>query len=405
MEKAYLARKRVQNNGKSDLTSRPAQPPICPECGSTKTWRDGIRKNGAGLVQRWICRNCGYRFSDPSLSNKKEEGHTLTCQICVSEVEAKNLAEVETRGKWAAGATETSDATVKGKIIEFLWWLQKQGYRPGTVRGRVGRISRLVKVGANIFDPEDVKETIARETRWNEGSKAQVVIAYSSFLQMLGETWNSPRYKAPEKLPFIPLQTEIDALINSCGRVMGCFLQGLKDTGADPGELAHLEWTDINHEAGSVTINHPVKGHNARVVPVSDALLGRLKAMPKKRGNRVFCSLTGLSSNFRYQRQRCAQKLSNPRILRIHFTTFRHWKGTMEYHRTQDSDHVRKILGHKYLSSTQVYINVEAAIFDSKSDEFITKVPKTIEEACSLIDIGFEYHCDWNDQKIFRKRK
>jgi integrase len=40
---------------------------------------------------------------------------------------------------------------------------------------------------------------------------------------------------------------------------MACFLQGLKDTGADPGELVRLEWTDINYEAKSVTIRHPGK--------------------------------------------------------------------------------------------------------------------------------------------------
>lgn len=56
-----------KNSGKSAEPKRPAQPPIkCPECGSTKTWKDGLRYTNLGTVQRYICRNCAYRFSDPN---------------------------------------------------------------------------------------------------------------------------------------------------------------------------------------------------------------------------------------------------------------------------------------------------------------------------------------------------
>jgi integrase len=51
-------------------------------------------------------------------------------------------------------------------------------------------------------------------------------------------------------------ESEIDVLINRCGKKMSCFLQGLKDTGADPSELGRLEWTDVNFEAKSVTLKH-----------------------------------------------------------------------------------------------------------------------------------------------------
>ena len=59
---------------------------------------------------------------------------------------AKNLAakavealagekpEVE---KWAAGATEKpSEAELHGKILEFLWWMKKQGYKETTISGK-----------------------------------------------------------------------------------------------------------------------------------------------------------------------------------------------------------------------------------------------------------------------------
>lgn len=315
------------------------------------------------------------------------------------------MVEVETREKWAAGATEISDATVKGKVVEFAWWMKKQGYRPSTIKGRAGKLKRLADLGANIFDPESVKEVIAKHSGWNDGSKRNAVTAYTCFLTMVGGTWEAPCFKIPDTLPFIPLESEIDALINGCGKKMGCFLQGLKDTGADPGELATLEWTHINYEAKSVTISHPVKGHNARVVPVSDAFLGRLSAMPKT-SEKVFSpTVPTLWSNFTPQRQHCARDLSNPRILKITFTTLRHWKGTMEYHKTKDPYHVKKILGHKHLSSTEIYINLEAAVFAPNSDEFTCNVAEDSEEAVKLIEVGFEYVGKIHGVEMFKRRK
>jgi transposase-like protein len=38
--------------------------PNCPECTSQRVWRDGLRRTAYGDVQRWICRECGYRFSE-----------------------------------------------------------------------------------------------------------------------------------------------------------------------------------------------------------------------------------------------------------------------------------------------------------------------------------------------------
>jgi len=35
----------------------------CPYCGSQRAWKDGIRYTRFGEVQRYLCRDCGYRFS------------------------------------------------------------------------------------------------------------------------------------------------------------------------------------------------------------------------------------------------------------------------------------------------------------------------------------------------------
>jgi len=40
-----------------------------------------------------------------------------------------------------------------------------------------------------------------------------------------------------------------------------------------------------------------------------------------------------------------------------------------------------------------------------QDDDYISKVAHTVEEACNLVEAGFEYVCDVSAAKIFRKRK
>jgi integrase len=112
-----------------------------------------------------------------------------------------------------------------------------------------------------------------------------------------------------------------------------------------------------------------------------------------------------LRGTFANQRARTAAKLNNPRIKRITFHTLRHWKGTMEYHKTKDPWHVKRILGHKTLKTTEVYINIEQAIFQATNDEYHVKVAHDLKEACQLLETGFEYVTDMGEIKLFRKRK
>jgi integrase len=228
--------------------------------------------------------------------------------------------------------------------------------------------------------------------------------AYESFLKMEEHSWQRPKYRQKKTLPFIPMEEELDQLIASVGRTTGVFLQGLKDTGADPGELAKLRWIDINHEAKTVNIT-PVKGHKARVLRVSDEFLRRVGTLPRK--FEYIFNYESLRSAYNAAKKVIARKLNNPRLLKISFTTFRHWKGTMEYHLTHDIIHVKELLGHMRIDNTMVYINLEGAIFASKNDQFYSAIAKSAQEACKLIEAGFDYVTgEYNDGgKIFRKRK
>jgi len=151
----------------------------CPNCHSKKKWKDGVRETGFGLVQRFICRDCGYRFSEKSY---KDYSLNEKRQLC-AQLEAKKL-DTTTETQTVAGEYSTQHK-VDSKILEHAWWLQKNGRSETTIESRVKLLKTLVKRGANLNDPETVKEVIAKQT-WCAGRKNNASDAYSAYLKMVG---------------------------------------------------------------------------------------------------------------------------------------------------------------------------------------------------------------------------
>jgi len=141
---------------------------------------------------------------------------------------------------------------------------------------------------------------------------------------------------------------------------------------------------------------------------MSQRLVSLLESLPRDHADRVFSELSmpldHHRDNFGQQRKRLAQKLRNPRLGKITFKTFRHFKATMEYHRTKDILHVMQVLGHKNIKNTLVYVQLAEALFKDQQ-EYVSKVAKTEKEICVLVDAGFEYVCDFDGAKIFKKQK
>lgn len=73
----------------------------------------------------------------------------------------------------------------------------------------------------------------------------------------------------------------------------------------------------------------------------------------------------------------------------------------MLYHKTKDLLFVKSFLGHHDLRSTLRYTQ----LLEFKSEEYHSAVANTVEEACQLIEQGFEYVTEVEEVKLFRKRK
>jgi len=311
------------------------------------------------------------------------------------------LAEVKPQQEEAVAGAKLKPAEAEAKILEHAWRLKKQGYKESTIRHRVAILKRLVKLGADLSDPESIKDSIARHNV-SESTKQQMAFAYDCYASRNCIKWEIPNYKQTQKLPFIPLESEIDALIAGCGRKTAAILQLLKETGMRIGEACRLKWTDLNLEAGTVTVNEPEKNSNPRILKLSGKAAGMLNSLPRK-AEKIFGGTIGrcVNTGFWGQRRRLAQKLQNPRLLQITFHTLRHWKTTTEYHRTRDILYVKQLLGHKRIENTMLYTQ----LITFESDEYASAVAKNLEEARKLVEAGFEYVTDIEGVNLFRKRK
>ncbi len=234
-----------------------------------------------------------------------------------------------------------------------------------------------------------------------------MIIAYTNFLKLNNMTWEPPLCKVTDTFPFIPTEQEIDALITAAPKKLSTFLLLLKETAMRRGEAKRLLWTDVDFERSIIVLNASEKNSNPRMWRVSQELIVMLRNLPKEKSRKVFgeASIYSMKSMHLHARQRLAEKMQNPRFHRISFHTFRHWKATIEYHKTKDVFHVKNFLGHKSVKNTEIYINIENMLFEPSRDEFTVRVVEKAEEVKALLEVGFEYICQKDNLIFLRKRK
>lgn len=180
----------------------------------------------------------------------------------------------------------------------------------------------------------------------------------------------------------------------------------LYETGARKNESLRLEWTDIDSERNKISIKASKNG-NARTLTVSKRLIEQLQSLPK-RGEKVFHGKNKktLETSLHHRMKNLARRLDNPRFLKIHHYTFRHCKALLEYHITQSIMHVKKVLGHKSIMTTQRYVELYTEIYgDPKPEDYICETAANVKEAKKLIEAGFEYVCEIEGEQLFRRVK
>jgi len=80
----------------------------------------------------------------------------------------------------------------------------------------------------------------------------------------------------------------------------------------------------------------------------------------------------------------------------------RHFYATTLYHKSKDDLLVKQQLGHKKIETTLIYTQL---VQFSEDEEFYSATANSVSEAAKLIEQGFDYVCDIDAVKLFRKRK
>jgi transposase-like protein len=285
--------------------------PLCPQCPSKKLWRDGLRYEMFGYpIQRWLCRDCGLRFSDSFDAQKakktvetvamietkllkSKDGIVSTRQICdentsrfsVNPTEGtKNLVAEQISKLVVPQKSEYDIKDQKGAVINFVFYLQQQEKAGVTQRGYGYNLDFLINHGANLFDPFSVKDILVNKLKDKiDVRKYNLLKAYMSFAKAYGIDIKPAvfaKYKPSRQIPYLPPEAHMDQLIAACSIQMAAFLQLLKETAARPVEAMRITWDELDFLQRKIPIKHPAKGCNPRVLDMSEKLSNMLRNLP-----------------------------------------------------------------------------------------------------------------------------
>lgn len=314
-----------------------------------------------------------------------------------------------TKTKIVAGDGSKTEQEIKGKIVQYAVYLKNKGRSPESQRTYIAALYTLINKGANILDPLSVESVIASQESWEIRAQKNYVDWYSRFAKFLKIDWEKPLYKAPCKVPFFPLEQEIDQLIAGSSKKSSIAAHIAKETAARIGEIVKIKWIDIDFQTNTIAINQPEKNSNTGTYNVTGDLIARIQTLPRS-SERIFgkASTDSLQNMWLAARKRLATSFCNPRLLEIHYHIIRHWKLTNYALATKDPYLVQMFARHKDQKSTSKYVHYEKIVYqkDSSQNGWTVRAAKTKEEATELMEVGFDpTGVEYDGFKLFRKRK
>jgi integrase len=385
----------------------------CPICHSLKICKDGKRKIVIGSIQRYLCNNCSFRFSEKSY--KLNDITTSSNQIC-AEKTVKNLESAQKTKRFCVGdaTRKIVSAETQGLLTQFYAYLEKEAY--SLESDYTDKVKHLAVLGANLRDPEQVKTIISQlKNKKGEpaknGTKMLNCYAYDAFLKMQKTSWDMPTYTQEDHEPYVPYETELDTLIaaSTKSKILTTFLQCLKEVFGDPSEVLRIRWLDVDNKNKQISIRYPCKNHSPRTLPVSSRLLAMIEALPKTNEKIFPTTYPAILRRFVAVRKRTAEIHQNPRLIAVDFTAFRTWGATMiAYHTNGNVLKVKKMLGHKQIKNTMKYIGRD---LEFKNDNYETTSATTLDDILKLGQAGWTkydevtisgttYHC-YRKDKLF----
>jgi integrase len=287
------------------------------------------------------------------------------------------------------------------KTISKLQHLSKTNQK--AIGYRLTRLNKLV----DLQNPIDVQKAIyGMECRNNYKNK--LLLAYQYFCNANGIEFARPK-RLPSEVCVISIPTEerIDTIIACCGWVYSVAFS-LSKYGLRPHELSKLTLRNIDLEQCKLTVPTSKLGAQ-RTLSISSKVAEMLRAYINKKhvdalDKRLFAKADKIKARWRFYRKRAYDKFKDRELLKIRLYDLRHWFATTTYVKTRDIFYVKYALGHRRIENTMIYIHL-ANIAGSNSEDYCCNVAKTVEEARTLVEQGFEYVTEIDGFRLFRKRK
>jgi integrase len=295
--------------------------------------------------------------------------------------------------------------------------LQRKGKSPRTIKVYIKELTQLAK-RADLTNTQDVELAIATYKKKNgqpasNAYKQKLIATYTVYCKHFNIKWDDdekPKYTREEKSIQPPSDARIDQLVAAAKHHLSIKIQVSQQTGLRPIEIVGekgLRARDVHLDQNTITARS-TKGCNARPpIKIKPELTARLQAHITKNNLKPDDILfTGnshtYSEHFMRFRTRLARKLNDPQIHAIRLYDIRHAYVTKQLRRTQNTEIVRQIVGHKHLNTTQKYLHLLAGT----NGEWIVEGTTDKERAKQLLTEDFTYQLTTPDgTMLFRKPK
>jgi integrase len=279
--------------------------------------------------------------------------------------------------------------------------LKSEGRKDTTLAPMLKRLKFLAK-NVNLKDSEKVKEFIATQ-KYTDGYKDNLIDAYSHFCRYYTIQWTKPIYMREERITKVPREEDINKIISHGKLKYAVAYSVLRDSGMRPVEVGMLRVKDFDLDSGDVYPTTAKHG-SGRILRIKKETLAMLKRYISENDLTTMDFLWNnnrVKQNWSRLKMSVAKKLGEPQLLQIRLYDLRHFAGSMTYYKTKDIIYTMRFLGHKNLKNTLRYVH----LIDFNKDDYHVSAVKTVEDACKLIEQGFEYVTSIDEVKIFKKRK
>jgi integrase len=291
----------------------------------------------------------------------------------------------------------------KGNILKLALSLRNLGYSDAYLTHMVRALNSIAaKIdlhGTNSF------YDFLNRLKVRESYKANLCDFYSHYCKFYEISFVKPKYRRDHKLPRVPTKEKINLILGHASKKYVIIYKIAMECGLRPVEIGNLTLNDIDLDKGLLSVYSAKKG-NPRVLKLQSDTLALLITYVKGKNfglNEQIFPRGGIISNT-YERLKAsvAKRLNDPELKKIRLYDLRHYYATMLYYKTKDILLVKEKLGHRNINNTLVYTHL---VNFSENEEYYSATAKNLQEACKLIEEGFEYVTEMDSVKLFRKRK